>query len=62
LEQGSIVRTGIAESKEATEGIDKDTTVLLPVEFGRGCHAKTGTKKYGADWEMMKNYEKLYTL
>ena len=52
VEQRSIVRAGIAESKEATEGIDKDTTALLPVEFGHGHHEKTGTKNYGADWEM----------
>ena len=49
MEPGSIVRMGIAEYKEATERIDEDTTALLPVKFGHGHHANTGTKKYSAD-------------
>jgi hypothetical protein len=49
-EQGSIIRTGVAEAKESTE-LAEVTAALFPVELGRGRRAKTGSKKYGAEWE-----------
>jgi hypothetical protein len=48
-EQGSVVRTGVAEtdSESTTEVI----TAELAVELGRGRRAKTGSKRYGAERE-----------
>jgi hypothetical protein len=52
-EQGSVVRTGVAEtdSESTTEVI----TAELAVELGRGRRAKTGSKKYGAEREGHQN-------
>ena len=49
-EQVSIIRTGVAEAKEST-GLAEVMAALFPVELGRGRRAKTGSKKYGAEWE-----------
>jgi hypothetical protein len=46
-EQGSVVRTGVAETESTTEVI----TAELAVELGRGRRAKTESKRYGAEWE-----------
>ena len=45
-DEGSIIRTGVAEKTEGDEG--KNTS---PVELGCGCCVWMGTKKYGAEWE-----------
>ena len=48
--EGSIVRTGIAEDVEAIIELE-ESNVAGPTELGRGRHTKTGSKRYGADWE-----------
>jgi hypothetical protein len=45
-DEGGIIRTGVAEETEGDEGARAS-----PVELGRGRRTKTGTTKYGSEWE-----------
>jgi hypothetical protein len=44
------VRTGIAEDVEEIIELE-ELEVVQSTELGRGRRAKTGSRKYGADWE-----------
>jgi len=48
--EGNIVRTGIAEDVEEIIELE-ELEVVQSTELGRGRRAKTGSRKYGADWE-----------
>jgi len=48
--EGNIVRTGIAEDVEEIIELE-ELEVVKSTELGRGHCAKTGSRKYGADWE-----------
>lgn len=48
--KGSIVRTGIAEDVEEIIELE-ELDVVQSTELGCGHHAKTGSRKYRADWE-----------
>ena len=51
-EEGSIVRTGIAEDSEQQTGDDGESSVILPAaDLGRGRRVKIGSKRYDAEWE-----------
>jgi hypothetical protein len=45
-DEGSIVRTGVAEETEGDEGENAS-----PAELRCGHRTRMGTKKYGAEWE-----------
>ena len=52
-EEGSIVRTGVAENEEQQAGEDDaEASVIVPAaELGRGCQVKIGSKRFNAEWE-----------
>jgi hypothetical protein len=49
-EEGSIVRTGVAEN-EAGEDDTKASVIIPAAELGRGCQVKIGSKRFNAEWE-----------
>ena len=49
-EEGSIVRTGVAENKVGED--DAEASVIVPAaELGRGRRVKIGSKRFNAEWE-----------
>jgi hypothetical protein len=52
-EEGSIVRTGVAENEEQQAGEDDaEASVIVPAaELGRGRRVKIGSKRFNAEWE-----------
>ena len=52
-EEGSIVRTGIAEDSEQQTGENNgESSAILPAaDLGRGRRVKIGSKRYDAEWE-----------
>jgi hypothetical protein len=48
--KGNIVRTGIAEDVEEIIELE-ELEVVKSTKLGHGHCAKTGSRKYGADWE-----------
>jgi hypothetical protein len=46
-EQGSVMRTGAAETESTMEVM----TAELAVELDHGCQAKARSKRYEAEWE-----------
>jgi hypothetical protein len=52
-EEGSIVRTGVAENEEQQAGEDDaEASVIVPAaELGRGRRVKISSKRFNAEWE-----------
>jgi len=52
-EEGSIVRTGVAENEEQQAGEDDaEVTVIIPAaELGHGRQVKISSKRFNAEWE-----------
>lgn len=52
-EEGSIVRTGVAENEEqqASEGDAEGSDTEPAAELGRGRRVKIGSKRFNAEWE-----------
>jgi hypothetical protein len=52
-EEGSIIRTGVAEDSEAEidEANSEAGVIMLAANLGCGHRSKVGSKRYGADWE-----------
>jgi hypothetical protein len=52
-EEGSIVRTGVAENEEQQAGEDDaEASVIVPAaELGRGRRVKISSKRFKAEWE-----------
>ena len=49
-EEGSIVRTGVAEN-EASEDNAEASVIVPAAELGRGRRVKIGSKRFNAEWE-----------
>ena len=52
-EEGSILRTGVAENEEQQAGEDDaEASVIVPAaELGRGRRVKISSKRFNAEWE-----------